>query len=340
MLLEPIHTDLRDRIFDTDAESFENLAISIFLYQYSNNELYRQYCNALNIRPEMVNNLKNIPFLPIRFYKSHPVVCGELNDNLLFFESSGTTGSVNSRHYVKDPALYEQSFLKHFIQRYGKPENYCILGLLPSYLERKHASLVYMTDRLIKESHHPHSGFYLYDFEKLYERLVQNEKENQPTLLIGVSYALVDFASAFPMELNNTIVMETGGMKGRRKELTRTELHEILCHQFNLKTIHSEYGMTELLSQAYSPGNGRFHCPSWMKIMLRAEDDPLDTISPEPNKSYISGAVNIIDLANLYSCSFIATEDTGKLFADSSFEITGRLENSDIRGCGLMLLDH
>ena len=172
---------------------------------------------------------------------------------------------------------------------------------------------------------------------KLHERLVQNEKENQPTLLIGVSYALMDFAAAFPMKLKNTIVMETGGMKGRRKELTRTELHEILCRQFSLKTIHSEYGMTELLSQAYSPGHGRFHCPSWMKILLRAEDDPLDTIAPELNSNFISGAVNIIDLANLYSCSFIATEDTGKLYADGSFEIIGRLENSDIRGCGLML---
>ena len=337
MLLEPIDTNLRDRIFDTDAESFENLALDIFRYQYSNNELYRQYCNILKVRSEQVNQLKDIPFLPIRFFKSHVVLSTGLNDNLLFFESSGTTGSVNSRHYVKDPGLYEQSFLKHFTERYGNPEKYCILGLLPSYLERINASLVYMTDRLIKESRHPHSGFYLYDFEKLHERLVQNEKENQPTLLIGVSYALVDFALAFPMELKTTIVMETGGMKGRRKELTRTELHEILCRQFSLKTIHSEYGMTELLSQAYSPGHGRFHCPSWMKILLRAEDDPLDTIAPELNSNFISGAVNIIDLANLYSCSFIATEDTGKLYADGSFEIIGRLENSDIRGCGLML---
>ena len=252
---------------------------------------------------------------------------------------SGTTGSVNSKHFVKDKSIYVASYLAGFKQFYGNVEEYCIIGLLPSYLERQHSSLIYMVNDLIAKSKHVNSGFYLYEYEKLKNVLLENEKAKQKTILIGVTYALIDFAEQHPMKLNYTTIMETGGMKGRREELTRTQVHKILSDNFGLENIHSEYGMTELLSQAYSTERGIFKCSNTMKILIRSEDDPFEILTKkETDKKFVTGGINIIDLANLYSCSFIATDDAGKQYDDTSFEIIGRLENSDIRGCGLMVV--
>ena len=329
---------LRNDIFNVTENDFSATALRVFQFQYEGNELYRQYCDLLRICPEEVNSIEKIPFLPIQFFKTAKIKTRDFEETL-HFESSGTTGSVNSRHYVKDPGIYEESFLKAFRKFYGDETKLCIIGLLPSYLERGNSSLVYMVDRLIRLSANENSGFYLYDFENLKTVLLKNEKASVPTLLIGVTYALLDFAEQYPMQLDHTIVMETGGMKGRREELSRTAVHEILKKQFSLKEIHSEYGMTELLSQAYSAGEGIFHCPQWMRVLVRKEDDPfLITANVPAGKKMENGAANIIDLANLYSCSFIATDDAAKIYPDKSFEIIGRLDNSDIRGCSLMLL--
>lgn len=334
---EPLPHIIKE-IFNADNAAWPDLALKIFAFQYENNTLYRRYCDILGKSPAGITRPEQIPFLPIQFFKSQKVV-SELFDPAIIFESSGTTGSINSKHFVKDIHIYEQSFLAGFEKFYGDPRDYCIIGLLPSYLERGSSSLVYMVNELIKLSDHPGGGFYLYEHEKLQQTLLQNEKEGIKTLLIGVTYALLDFAEAFPMNLKHTIIMETGGMKGRREELTRAAVHDILKSSFGLSAIHSEYGMTELLSQAYSAGDGLFYTSDTMKIFLRAEDDPFDVYAEIPGgKSFASGAVNIIDLANIYSCSFIATDDMGKIYADGSFEILGRLDNSDIRGCGLMIL--
>ncbi|TXH23418.1 MAG: acyl transferase, partial [Chitinophagaceae bacterium] len=248
------------------------------------------------------------------------------------FTSSGTTTTINSHHYIKDVSIYKKSFIKAFEQFYGNIDEYCILGLLPSYLERTGSSLVMMVDELIKRSGHAQSGFYLYDFENLHQNLMQLEAAGQKTLLIGVTYALLDFAEQYPIALKNTIVMETGGMKGRKAEMVRSEVHDILKTQFQTRFIHSEYGMTELLSQAYSSGIGRFFTPAWMKILLRKEDDPFDI---SDNKK---GVINVIDLANIHSCSFIATDDLGSLYDDGSFEVLGRMDNADVRGCSLLYM--
>ncbi|RYD80223.1 MAG: acyl transferase [Sphingobacteriales bacterium] len=325
-------------IFNTGNAAWPHVANKIFLFQYENNKVYRQYCDILKITPADVNRPEDIPFLPIQFFKSHNIACGDFKPELIF-ESSGTTGSVNSKHFVKDRAVYEESFLKGFKKFYGSVEEYCVIGLLPSYLERGSSSLVYMVNDLIKRSGHADSGFYLYEHEKLQQTILKNETAGKKTILIGVTYALLDFAEKFPMPLKHTIIMETGGMKGRREELTRAEVHHILQSKFQIENIHSEYGMTELLSQGYSSGNGIFNCCDTMKVLLRAEDDPFDiSATVTDDKKFITGAVNIIDLANIYSCSFIATDDAGKLYPDGSFEIIGRLDNSDIRGCGLMIL--
>jgi hypothetical protein len=248
------------------------------------------------------------------------------------FESSGTTGTINSRHYVRDIDLYRESFMSGFQLFYGSIKDWCIVGLLPAYLERKNSSLIVMVDALIKESNHPLSGFYLYEFKQVKELLIQLEKQKQKTLLIGVTFALLDFAEQFPIQLQHTVIMETGGMKGRRKELTRQEVHAALTKNFGINTIHSEYGMTELLSQAYSKGNGLFYCPPWMKVLVRDEEDPL--IVNEQGR----GVLNIIDLANIDSCSFIATDDVGIVYEDGSFEVHGRMDNSDMRGCSLLVV--
>ncbi len=315
-------------------DNFEEKALELFHFQYNNNNLYRDYCQAVQINSNKVKHLNQIPFLPIQFFKTHKIKTGLFNDGL-FFESSGTTGSLNSKHYVKDVNIYEESFSATFELFFGSPHNYCVLALLPSYLERNNASLVYMAEQLIKASKNKKSGFYLYELEKLKETILANEKQQIKTLLIGVSFALIDFAEKFPMPLQNCMVMETGGMKGRRKEITRSELHDFLKNQWQLPHIYSEYGMTELLSQAYAKKDGVFYCPPWMKVLVRAEDDPLETLTV--NNNALRGALNIIDLANIYSCAFIATEDVGLLHADGGFEVYGRLDVADIRGCSLMV---
>lgn len=297
----------------------------------------------------MVKTFNQIPFLPISFFKTHAIQTTDFTPEMVF-ESSATTGTDRSRHFIKDLALYEESFLKGFAHFYGSVKNWCILALLPSYLERKNSSLVYMAGKLIDWSEHPQSGFYLNEYEKLFAVLNELEKRKQKTLLLGVTFALLDFAEKFSLKLNNTIVMETGGMKGRREELLRSEVHEVLKTSFHLNTIHSEYGMTELLSQAYSSGDGLFACPPWMKVLVREEDDPLqvsygdegggkeERVSRPANVRHKAGAINIIDLANVYSCSFIATDDVGELYADGRFSILGRLDNSDLRGCNLLVV--
>jgi len=332
------HTDTRKKIFNVSPQGFNDLAIAVFRFQYANNTFYREYCDSIGTEAPAVLQLQQVPFLPIQFFKSREIKTTAFDPELIF-ESSGSTGSVNSRHFIKDSGIYEESFLKAFDIFYGNPANYCIIGLLPSYLERQNASLVWMVNELIKRSGHPQSGFYLYDHEKLEATLLENERAAQQTILIGVTYALLDFFEAYPMQLHHTIIMETGGMKGRKAELTRPAVQEQLMKQSGVAAIHSEYGMTELLSQAYSKKEGIFTCPPWMKVMARAEDDPFDIQLPESIPgSAAAGIINVADLANLYSCSFIATDDICKLHKDGSFEVQGRLDNSDVRGCSLMLL--
>lgn len=327
-----------DKIFGVTEAGFEVLSLEIFRFQYRHNPVYGQYVDALQVKPDEVQKLADIPFLPIRFFKSHPVMTTVFTPQLVF-ESSGTTGSINSKHLVKDALVYEESFTRAFRQFYGEVNDWCVIGLLPSYLERQGSSLVYMVDKLVKSSHHPQSGFYLYDFEKLQQVLQQLESQGQQVLLIGVTFALLDFAQQYPTPLQHTVMMETGGMKGRREELIRPQVHEILQRAFGVREIHAEYGMTELLSQAYSKANGLFTCPPWMKVLIREEEDPL-AVHPanEAKQKPLSGAINVIDLANIYSCSFIATDDAGQLDVDGSFRVMGRLDNSDIRGCSLMVV--
>lgn len=327
---------LTNEVFTVNEQNFSAVALNVFRYQYQHNSVYQQYCTSLQIAPANVQDITKIPYLPISFFKSHTITTTSFTPELVF-ESSGTTQTVNSKHYVKNADLYRQSFSKAFRLFYGEPADWCILALLPSYLERGNSSLVMMADQLIKDSGNSSSGFYLDDFERLASTIKQLEKEGKKTLLIGVTFALLDFAAQFPMQLQHATIMETGGMKGRRKEITRPEVHSTLQQAFGLKSIHSEYGMTELLSQAYSFGNGIFNCPPWMKILLREEDDPFAIHTPSPS-GVVSGAINIIDLANIYSCSFIAAEDAGRLHADGSFEVLGRLDNTDIRGCSLLAL--
>ncbi len=334
-------TNLIDRIFNISNNNQVDVINDVFQFQFINNPVYQQWCNLLGIRngelavaQSFDTNSKfqipNYPFLPISFFKSHSIKTTEFEAEQMF-ESSGTTQTINSKHLVKDIDVYKRSFLNAFELAYGRVEDWCIIGLLPSYLERSNSSLVAMVDELVKLSNHPSSGFYLYDFDKLAKNLNKLESAQQKTLVIGVTFALIDFADVHQMSLQHTIVMETGGMKGRKREMTRDEVHQILKSRLGVDAVHSEYGMTELLSQAYSKGNDRHYCPPWMKVMVRDEEDPLLV------KPFGKGAINIIDLANIYSCSFIATEDVGEVFEDGSFKIYGRLDNSDLRGCSLML---
>ncbi|MCC6286560.1 MAG: acyl transferase [Chitinophagaceae bacterium] len=309
--------------------------MEVFRFQYEHNSTYRQFVSLTNPHPETINNINAIPFLPIQLFKTQQVKTTDF-DAKLIFESSGTTQTTPSRHYIKEPDIYTKSFCKGFAQFYGDPSAYCIIGLLPSYLERQHSSLVVMVDELIRLSGHPKSGFYLYEQQKLADTLISLENNKQKTLLIGVTFALLDFAEQCPLPLQYTSIMETGGMKGRRTEITRQEVHNELKQAFNVPHIHSEYGMTELLSQAYSKGDGIFYTPPWMKILIRDEEDPLHIFTSPSNKT--RGAINVIDLANIYSCSFIATEDAGTLYNDGSFEILGRIDNSDMRGCSLLAI--
>lgn len=331
----PEAKELEQKVFAISNEKeFSAIALDVYNFQFCHNFIYRHYCKAIGKTPETVQKVEEIPFLPISFFKTHQVITTNFEPEITF-KSSGTTGVSTSTHYVKDARLYIKSFSKSFERFYGNPQQYCILGLLPAYLERGNSSLVYMVDCLIKESLHPQSGFYLNEFEQLSEVLKSLEASNQKTILFGVTYALLDFGKAYAQHLTHTIIIETGGMKGRGKELTKVELYHELKSLFGVEHIHSEYGMTELLSQAYSIG-GKFSAPPWMKFFLRDETDPFEIInSGKP----ASGAINVVDLANIYSCSFIATEDIGRTHADGSFEVVGRLDNSDIRGCSLLLVE-
>ena len=312
-------------------QEFINRALEVFRYQAKHNQVYAEFLDTLRVRPEDVQDIQDIPFLPVETFKSRNLQAGEKEPEIVF-TSSGTTGLQTSRHPVTDLSLYEQSFLKGFEYFYGHPENYCFLGLLPSYLEREGSSLIYMVDRLISVSRYSQSGFYLNDFIALREQLKENELQAIPTILIGVSFALLDFAESHSLPLSHTLIMETGGMKGRRKEITREELHEILQKQFCIDRIHAEYGMTELLSQAYSKGKGIFHTPPWMRIMIRDVYDPFTYVETGQ-----SGGINVIDLANIYSVSFLLTQDIGRMLAGGGFEILGRFDQSDIRGCNLLV---
>lgn len=312
--------------------------MEIFYFQYYNNTVYKKFVDALKIIPENINTIETIPFMPISLFKTHEIRTTNFEPEVIF-ESSGTTGMHTSKHFVKDLPVYEESFSKGFSQFYGNPSRWCIIGLLPNYLERDNSSLVYMVHRLISESNNSNSGFYLDDFEKLYKTVVHNEMMEIPTLLVGVTFALLDFAEKYALKLNHTTIMETGGMKGRREEITREEVHDTLKKKLGVSEIHSEYGMTELLSQAYSSGDGRFHCPSWLKILIREYNDPFAITAPGHNEELVNGLINVIDLANIYSCSFIATDDVGKLYKNGSFEVLGRRDTSDLRGCSLLTVD-
>ena len=314
-----------------DPALYIDQCLSAFRFQYQQNPVYRQWCDLTGVTPSAIWTLAGIPSLPVSFFKTHTVTTTRFTPEAVF-ESSGTTQANTSRHLVKDMGVYRQSFIQCFERFYGNVKDWCILGLLPSYLERRHSSLVFMVDELIKLSGHPANGFYLDEHDKLSQTLKCLESKQQKTLLIGVTFGLLDFAASFPQNLQHTVVMETGGMKGRRKELTRVEVHQLLKDGLGVTEVHSEYGMTELLSQAYSKGDGRFTCPPWMKVLVRDEEDPL--LIKETGR----GLLQIIDLANMYSCSFIATEDVGMVYDDGSFEVWGRLDNSDIRGCSLLIV--
>ncbi|MGL2962353.1 acyl transferase [Flavobacterium sp. RSB2_4_14] len=313
-------------------KQFEKMALKVFRFQYENNMVYKEFCDFLKVDKQSVKSLHQIPFLPIQFFKSHNVF-SSTDIVQETFTSSGTTGMITSKHLVTDISLYEQSYRNAFSEFYGNIEDYTVLALLPSYLERSGSSLIYMVKDLIELSNNENSGFYLHNYDELISKLIELDNSGQNAILIGVTYALLDLIEKQNFQLKNTIIMETGGMKGKRKEIIREELHEVLCKGFGVSSIHSEYGMTELLSQAYSLGNGIFECPSWMQVLIRDTEDALTYIDFGK-----TGGINVIDLANINSCSFIATQDLGKKQPNNSFEVLGRFDNSDIRGCNLMVI--
>jgi phenylacetate-coenzyme A ligase PaaK-like adenylate-forming protein len=324
--------ELQQKIFNIKTETeFNEIAIDIFRYQATNNPVYKQYIDISKVDQSQIKSYREIPFLPIQFFKSQDIITDGKSPEITF-SSSGTTGMITSQHLVADVNLYIESFRKAFELFYGNVEDMAIVALLPSYLERSGSSLIYMVDDLIKRSNNYESGYFLYNHQDLFNTLSSLRDKGKKTVLFGVTYALLDFVENFNIDFPELIVMETGGMKGKRKEMIREELHKILCEGFHVESIHSEYGMTELLSQGYSKGNGLFHTPPWMKILIRDTNDPLSLLD---NKK--TGAINVIDLANYYSCSFIATQDLGKFHHDGSFEILGRFDNSDIRGCNLLV---
>ena len=323
---------MQESIFNIKSEAqFKEVAIAVFKHQFKNNKVYRSFCDLINKHPSDIREVEHIPFLPIQFFKSREVLSStdKIDET---FTSSGTTGSVTSKHFVTDINLYKESYLKGFAHFYGNIEEYVVLALLPNYLERNGSSLVFMVDDLIAKSKNSESGFYLNNLDELAEKLTNLDKNGQKILLIGVSFALLDLIEKHQFNLKNTIVMETGGMKGKRKEMTKKELHKALQEKFNVTNIHSEYGMTELLSQAYAIEGGLFKTPNWMKILIRDTYDPFSYLPPEK-----SGGINVIDLANVNSCSFIETKDIGKLHENNMFEVLGRFDNSDIRGCNLLI---
>ncbi len=311
---------------------FNEIALATFRHQAASCKVYAEYISHLKVDLDAITHYSQIPFLPISFFKSHSIISGTKPVEITF-SSSGTTGQITSKHLVQDLSIYEESYNKAFELFYGPAENCCLLALLPSYLERDGSSLIYMVDDLLKQSKHPLSGYFLHNHQELYHTLLQLQLAKQKTILIGVTYALLDFIEQYQLNFPELIVMETGGMKGKRKEMVRAELHQLLSAAFGVAHIHSEYGMTELLSQGYSKGEGIFECPPWMKILLRDTSDPLSIL----DEKYTTGGINVIDLANINSCSFIATQDLGKLHGQGKFEIMGRFDNADIRGCNLLV---
>ena len=321
-----------EKIFDIKNHSeFKKQCLDIYNFQYENNMVYQSYCNMICEDPSDVNEINKIPFLPISFFKTKKILSTDNFEKV--FYSSGTTTNSRSKHFISSLKLYQKSFINNFKLNYSDITQYTILALLPNYYDNKDSSLIYMIEKLIKLSKSKESGFFLDDYINLSKKLIElDTKKERKTILIGVPYALLDMIDFNQFQLNNTIIMETGGMKGKRKEMVRTELHEKLKRGFGVSKIHSEYGMTELLSQAYSKGDGIFKTPSWMKVIIR---DINDAQNLDFNKK--SGAINIIDLANYNSCSFIATDDMGKHVNDDEFELIGRVDNSDIRGCNLLV---
>lgn len=324
-------TAFKHSIFNLQSShEFNEAALSLFRYQYKNNRIYGQFVDGLGLSESQIYHPEQIPFLPVNLFKTHKIITGDFTEELVF-ESSGTTGMVTSRHYVADAALYEQSFTKGLELFYGDLSQYAIFALLPSYLERSNSSLVYMVEKILQRSNRQMGGFYLNELEALQQQLLEAQSRGLKIILFGVTFALLDMAESFPVTIPEAIIIETGGMKGRRKELTRMELHEQLCNSFGVSKIHSEYGMTELLSQAWSKGDGIFRTPPWMKVMIADTTDPLSFL--EDGRT---GGINIIDLANIHSCSFLATQDLGRVLEDGSFEVLGRFDNSDVRGCSLL----
>ncbi len=324
-------TAFKHSIFNLQSPfEFNEIAVSLFRYQYRENEIYRSFVDALGVSESQVYHPEQIPFLPVSFFKTHKVISGGYSEELIF-ESSGTTGMETSKHYVVDASCYQESFTRGLQLAYGDLSQYVIFALLPSYLERKNSSLVYMVEKILLQSNRQMGGFYLNELDELHHQLEEAQRLGLKIMLIGVTFALLDMAEKFPISIPDAIIIETGGMKGRRSEITRMELHEQLCEGFGVQKIHSEYGMTELLSQAWSAGDGIFRCPPWMKVMIADTNDPLSYL-----ETGRSGGINIIDLANFHSCSFIATQDLGRVFDDGSFEVLGRFDNSDIRGCSLL----
>ncbi|WP_440879539.1 LuxE/PaaK family acyltransferase [Tenacibaculum sp. C7A-26P2] len=323
---------MQNKVFNIQSEEeFNEVSFDVFRYQFSNNRVYRSFCDLLNIHPSDITRIEEIPFIPIQFFKSKKIISSNEQIQETFL-SSGTTGSITSKHYVTDISWYERSYLLGFDYFYGDISDYVVLALLPNYLERKGSSLIHMVKDLIERSKQSESGFYLDDISDLAKKINMLDQRGRKVLLIGVSFALLDLIEKYQFSLRNTIIMETGGMKGKRKELIRHELHQLLKKGFGVEQIHSEYGMTELFSQAYSKGNGVFNCPPWMKVLTR---DAEDALTIQPNEK--TGGINVIDLANYNSCSFIATQDLGKVYSDNGFEVIGRFDNSDIRGCNLMV---
>jgi len=323
--------DFLENIIRSNVSNFDELALNLFLFQYANNAIYAHFVKNIGLKKDEITAAE-IPFLPVEFFKTQSIRTTDFKPEIIF-TSSGTTGLISGKHEVKDISIYRRSFSKTFELFYGNISEYCLLALLPSYLEREGSSLVFMTEELIKRSAHPDSGFYLHDLKKLAVTLDKLKKNKQKTILLGVTFALLDFAEQYPVEFPELIIMETGGMKGRRKEIVREEVHSILKKSFSVQNIHSEYGMTELLSQAYSKGEGKFKCPPWMKVVITDPNDPMKKISAGK-----TGVINVIDLANIYSCAFIKTADLGRINPDETFEVIGRLDNTDLRGCNLMYL--
>jgi len=325
--------DLRNEIFSIENEAdFTATALKVFALQYEQCKIYRHYVDMLHCNCNNIRTIEQIPFLPIEFFKTQRILA-EGKTPQIHFTSSGTTGMQTSTHFVADKTLYEESFLRGFRQFVGNPKDYAMLVLLPAYLERENSSLIYMMNELIAQSENSDSGFYLYDFEVFANKIKQLDAANRKILVFGVGFALLEVAERYQFNCKDLIVFETGGMKGRRKEISREELHQKLRAGFGVKTIYSEYGMTEMLSQAYSTNGTSFHAPSWLRVLIRDPQDPLSIVK-QPNSR---GGINVIDLANLYSCSFIATQDLGKICPDGSFEVLGRMQDADLRGCNMLV---